>query len=164
MNRLPKKTKPTRIDRHSFDEECECAICKNKANYAAWENKQMLDNGWYVHFVFDADYMPYSVCYHTHGIRENFDHPDLQIVFNVDNEVAHKILWTVFDRIDEGEKFETDKRYDKIISEGFDVMFINAIEGGRDVLRIIFPDSENKLSQSEIDTSFSKQWECLQGE
>jgi hypothetical protein len=40
-------------------------------------------------------------------------------------------------------------------------MFVDAIECGRPLLRMILPDKKNKLAKNKISAPFKKQWEML---
>jgi hypothetical protein len=55
------------------------------------------------------------------------------------------ILVGVVDKIKEGVKYESGKKYAGII-DGFKLEFLDAIEGGRPVLRILIPDEKGKYS------------------
>jgi hypothetical protein len=58
-------------------------------------------------------------------------------------EIAHSILWSVVeDNIKKGKKFEAGKKYDKLIGNDYKVLFLEASENERKVLRMIFPDKD----------------------
>ena len=54
----------------------------------AWEIDCMERFGWYVHYVTDA---PSGADVHTHGLRESFDHPDLQLLVRLPCPVAIEV-------------------------------------------------------------------------
>lgn len=108
----------------------------------SWENEMIEQFGWYIHFVLEDDSCPNSINYHTHGLQERFNHPDLQICFPISEELAHAILNTIVEQIQTGKLFQTAVKYDHIIGGGFKLEFIDAIESKREVLRIAFPNKE----------------------
>lgn len=79
--------------------------------------------------------MAYSFCFetelnefnglrniHTHGLKENFNHSDFQVVIPVDPQTIHPILIMMVQQVKEGKVFETDKK-DSQVLQGFDVIF-----------------------------------------
>jgi len=71
-------------------------------------DKMMKDYGWAAHYV---PYDDNHINYHTHGLSENFNHPDLQIVLPISMENAHGIVSNIIDDIKEGNKFYENKNY-----------------------------------------------------
>lgn len=128
-----------------------CKICDLKDDgyseeevrqeFRKWEEEQILKYGWLVHFVFDKD-----VNFHTHGLKENFDHPDLQITVPLKKEIAHNILFSIIELIKEGKSFKDGDLLSNII-KNFDVKFINAIESERKVLRVVFPNKDGTFEK-----------------
>lgn len=57
-------------------------------------------------------------------------------------EIAHDIFRGAVGLIKEGKSFRTGVKYADIIAGGLSVEFIEAREGGRTVLRMIFPNKE----------------------
>lgn len=129
--------------------------------------KMMEKYGWVVDFVFDGEKTKCDtgtgIDAHTHGLLENFDHTDLQIVLPLEADTAHSILYTAVERIKKGEKFHAGGLYSDILSGGYKVTFINAKQGDRDVLRMILPDEDGNLEMDEIEGDFLKQYGVCDG-
>ena len=112
------------------------------SKFKSWENETKEKYGWYIHFVIGDDSCPNYINFHTHGLPEMFNHPDLQICFPISKESAHAIFNTIVEHIKTGKQFQTAVKYDKIIGGGFKLEFINATECNRKVLRIVFPNRD----------------------
>ncbi|MFJ8258624.1 DUF4262 domain-containing protein [Peribacillus asahii] len=106
-----------------------------------WEQQMLAEYGWYMDAIFAEEYDEIHANYHTHGVQENFNHMDFQIVLNMDPEVANDIFFTLIDDINKGKRFEEGKEYSDIL-EGFKVTFKQYREMGRDVLRVLLPDED----------------------
>ena len=129
----------------------ECEGCKNGLEAMhAHHDELMKRYGWMVHFnTPDEDY-PFSVNIHTHGFPEKFKHLDMQICLPLSPENAQGIMNNIARLLGEGKKFRTNKKSNDII-EKFPVLMLSAMEDGRKVLRVIFPDKHGRF-----DTEFSK--------
>ena len=57
-----------------------------------WEENMLQEYGWYMHSILAEDIDGIHANYHTHGLRDNFNHQDLQIALNMDPEVAHSVF------------------------------------------------------------------------
>lgn len=154
---------------HPYD--CHCSICKARASglspqealdwHRKWADDMMQKHGWYVHFVAPDD-GPTGANYHTHGLQESFEHPDLQIVLNIPEKVAHNLFHNAVDRIKAGEKFQAGQRAGQICGGGYEVKFVEAHEGDRTVLRMILPDVDHHLDDTEeMVPDFRKQYADL---
>ncbi|SEN50448.1 DUF4262 domain-containing protein [Lihuaxuella thermophila] len=120
-----------------------------------WENEMLEKYGWYIHYQTDGN----RIDAHTHGLSENFNHPDLQIVLPISHEAVQGIFRELVDQIKEGKVFEEGKRYDAMIGGKYQVEFIKVPESGREVLRILFPDPKGKLpSEEDCDPMYRRQW------
>ena len=100
--------------------------------------------GWMVHYVFDDDESPNRTNYHTHGIADNFNHPDLQICLPIQPEVAHGLFEAAIDNIKKGVAYTANIEYDNILAGGFKVKFMETQDGSRKVLRMLIPDENGK--------------------
>lgn len=98
--------------------------------------------------------------YHTHGVKESWDHPDFQLVLNIGQRNAMGIFHLLVDKIKEGEKFMVGIDYD-CIAEGFPTRFISAKECGREVLRLIVPDPKGNLDENKMDSEYAAQYQNL---
>ncbi|KZX57972.1 hypothetical protein A3709_20385 [Halioglobus sp. HI00S01] len=95
--------------------------------------------------------------HHTHFLEEIAGHPDFQIKLDIDPRLASTLLFGAVDQVYAGTVFEPGL-CDTIIAET-DVAIRWAHEGGRDVLRIILPDSEFSLDPSSMAEPYRSQWE-----
>ena len=131
------------------DSKCEgCA--DGLESMFAHQDELMKLHGWMIHYVTPDEEYPYRANIHTHGFRENYRHPDIQICVLLSPDAVQGILNTVADRIKAGERFRANRKYNNII-EKFPVLMCSATEGGREVLRIVFPDKNGSFN-----TEFSK--------
>jgi hypothetical protein len=128
----------------------------DRFNLEEWHKKQMAEHGWYCHMV-GPDETGMSN-YHTHGLKESFNHPDLQFVLPIRPDIAQGILSDMVKSIEEGEKFEPGKRYSRVI-RNFDVAIISASESGRQVLRIILPDPNGNLDRGSMQDVYARQYD-----
>jgi thiaminase len=99
--------------------------------------------GWYAHYIMDDNNCPANTNAHTHHVLESFGHKDFQICLNVKPEIFNMIFTSLVDEVKKGAKYESGKKYGKII-DGYKVEFIDAIESGRSVLRVLIPDENGK--------------------
>ncbi|MEI4804096.1 DUF4262 domain-containing protein [Bacillus sp. FJAT-51639] len=110
----------------------------------AWEKQMLQEYGWYTHSILAEDNDHIHANYHTHGLAETYSHRDLQIVLNMDPEVAQDIFYTIVEEIKRGEKFEQGIEYNNII-EGYPIIMKSFKEMNREVLRILLPDERGFL-------------------
>lgn len=125
---------------------CDCYACKNGMEaFKKHQDEMMKKFGWVIHYVSPVPGDDrFNV--HTHGVLEKYNHPDIQIMAKgLKPEISADIIHDVVARIKDGEKFTPGGKYDKII-KNLDVKFESAMEGGRTVLRVIFPDKDNKFA------------------
>jgi hypothetical protein len=109
--------------------------------------ENMRQYGWVMHFVMnDSDY-PNGINYHTHGLRENFGHPDMQICLPIRPGLAHSIISVVVERIREGEQYVTGKEYHDLLADDMKVIFLEVKEDQRKMLRLILPDEDGGYNQ-----------------
>jgi hypothetical protein len=117
--------------------------------------------GWHAHIVAEDPSAPYGANYHTHGLVESFGHLDIQVVFPIDPRTIHGIVKKLIDQIKDGKKFKHGDRVDGVIQSATDieyqVLLINAIEGGRNVLRMIIPDAAGNLEPQDMDPEYGHQ-------
>jgi hypothetical protein len=163
------ETKARRLMKHTNKRGCTCARCaaiasgktpgQADAEQREWTRAQMAKYGWIVHFVPGGDdQTPTGFNAHTHGLQENYQHADFQIVVPLPDKVAHGIFITLADRVKQGEKFQDRQKVDEVI-KGFAVKLIDAVECGRPVLRIILPDPNGKLDLGEINDQYAVQYD-----
>jgi len=116
---------------------CRCFACDNGMEAVnKWQDECMKRDGFYMHFV----PLPHGyVNAHTHGFKETWGHPDLQVVIPLPQQVMSSIFWNFANRVKKGEAFKAGDLVDKIIS-GHPVKLIDAKEEGRPILRVLLPD------------------------
>ena len=102
----------------------------------AWEKQYSLlqKHGWIIHDVAGTG------C-HTHGLRENFDHLDLEVAFNMPGDTAHRVLAAAVKNIKKGKRYEDGQKCDQVIDND-EVLFIKSKRRERQMLRIILPDPQ----------------------
>jgi hypothetical protein len=153
---------------HEKGKKCKCDVCKMQEEGASpeeamekfkeWEREKIAEYGWVVHCVGEDPDSPTTYNIHTHGLPENFDHPDLQIVFPLSQEVAHPILTTIIERIKDGEKFSEGDILENVIQNGFRIKAVSAKECDRDVIRLIFPDPKGSLDATDMIDPYRRQY------
>lgn len=109
-----------------------------------WEKEMLEEYGWYMDVIFAEDYDEIHANYHTHGVQENFNHIDFQLVLNMDPEVANQIFFDLINDVSNGKRFVEGKEYSGII-EGFNIAFKEYKEMGRSILRVLLPDENGIL-------------------
>lgn len=140
-------------EKHNHEEGFECEACKNGIGALEEKQKKLLKNpGWYAHYVPGSPDVPFGMNVHTHGLKENFKHPDLQICIGMDQHTCHHILTNAVNEIKKGKKFEAGEKYDELIESSpaykdlkLKVLFLEAEECGRKVLRLIFPEKDGSF-------------------
>ena len=125
-----------------------------------WADECMAKYGFYTHFVVDDDFdnSPSGVNLHTHGMMDSVGHPDFQITVPLNPEVANGIFHNLYDRVKAGDSFKEGDEAADILGGGFKVTFINAVECGRPVLRVILPDPDGNIRKSKM----QKKWKAAQ--
>lgn len=111
------------------------------------QEQEMLNlYGWYVHYVTDFKELRDKgmANIHTHGVSETFNHLDIQVVLPLSPEIIHPVLVKVVERIQMGETFEEHTHYRDIFFDK-NVCFVIREEGGRQVLRMLIPDSNGRF-------------------
>jgi hypothetical protein len=131
----------------------------------AKREKQMMEKyGWVTHFVVDTDDNEAKVStktgvdIHTHGLEENFNHPDLQIALPIDASIAHSILTSIIDNIKEGNTYKDGDVCKGLLKGDYKVRF-QKVNSDRSILRIILPNKEGQIMPSELEGAFYDQ--CL---
>lgn len=135
----------------------------NTFEKAQLEFQRMIDEyGWAAHYVpLDKEH----INYHTHGVMENFGHPDFQIVIPLSQHTAHGIMNSLIADIKKGKVFVSGNEYDGFLNGGFKLRMETFTECGRPVLRVLFPDMTHKMPHDpECDPSFKKQLDYLDGD
>lgn len=160
FNNYPKQSDDVK---HSHDPDVKCDICDHGGTeeeafvkIKELEEQFLESHGFYIHFVSDDPNCPNNINIHTHGL-ESFDHLDFQIVISLPKDVVKDVLFSLVERVKNGESFHDKQYVDEIITLG-SVKLIEKEESGRRVLRIIFPDPEGNLNLNQMDEKYSVQY------
>lgn len=99
--------------------------------------------GWYLHSTTSKNGQ--FVNHHTHGLQENFGHPDLQIVLHYHPQQIYQFFHYFSSLIKQGTVFEAGKEYHDTLT--YPIRFESFTEGERNVLRVIFCDKEGRFPE-----------------
>lgn len=146
----------------------QCFACQHGMDAARAKCDQLMKKyGWYAHVVPDDDRSPTGFNYHTHGFRQTFRCLNVQIVVPLPFEIVHGMARSIVHMLqayecscghtEQAQRFKHGDVTDQLL-QGYNAMFAAAMEGGRRVLRIILPDPQGHLLESEQDELFKTQW------
>lgn len=123
-----------------------------------WENEQINKHGYCIHYVPRGEE---QVDFHTHGVSNTYQHPDFQIVLPLQKEVAATIFQDLIAAIKDGATFDREGVYDSIL-DNCPVYLAKTMEGGRNIMRLIFPDARGNFRRGEEKQDmFANQWNAL---
>jgi len=108
------------------------------------EQEAINEYGFYAHYVYETEgnrEFNGLANLHTHGLKESFNHMDLQLVIPINMQTASGLFHTVAKNIKKGKTYQAGKLYDDVIRNYF-VKFENFTDKGRPVLRMILPDEK----------------------
>lgn len=137
--------------------KCACAVCKEGVEAVLKKQQAHLEKfGFYMHIVPrkedvevltpDGIMLVTQFDVHTHGLVENFQHPDLQVFApGLDPQVAANIIKGMVDDIKEGKKYEDGNEYDTVLKGGLNIKIAAAMDGDRPVLRVLLPNHTGLL-------------------
>lgn len=118
---------------------------ENSKDFISEENQAFLDKqGWFYQYE-EIDGPVANI--HTHGLAENLNHIDLQIVLKLDEDLVQMLLNTIIDNIAEGYKYR-EGRSNQVI-DSIEVEFKLFEESDRKVLRVILPDEQGRFPNDE---------------
>lgn len=145
-----------------FKEKMATQMAELVKKKAIQREKAMKAEGWIIEVISDTKD---SKCAtgtgrdaHTHGIEEKFGHMDLQCVLPINADLVGDIFHRIVKMIKEGTKFESGKCYGDIVNNKYKIRFLTAMEGDREVLRIIIPDKNGKLHKELMEEKFRVQF------
>jgi len=142
----------------NHEKECECACCRDGEEAFREREREIIEkHGWLIHFVTEPDGLG-LVNVHTHNIDNFLGHPDFQIVYPLEPNVAGGILHGLVDKIKEGSKFKEGDEANGIL-KGMPVGFMAVKEGNRFVLRVILPDTDGVVARGKIAKPFDLQFQ-----
>lgn len=93
----------------------------------------------------ETGYLPYACNAHTHGMGK-YGHKDFQIVLALPVTEACRVLNSLGCRVQAGEQFKTGD-YIAGIYTNCDIRLDEYEETGRNVLRVIIPDRDNRYPE-----------------
>lgn len=128
----------------------------------SFDETTLREHGWLIHYLSGSDGEYGGLAnIHTHGLQENFHHPDFQVVMPIPPEVIHPILTLLAEEVKGGRVFEPYVRQERVL-KGMDVIFLPYRESGREVLRLVLPDPTGKLPEDEgCDPAYAMQIQAL---
>jgi len=103
---------------------------------------------WVIHYVFDDNGIGGIVNIHTHGM-DKYNHPDFQLVLPVSQAQAKSFLNAICYEVQDGSSFGPGI-YDKETVYSCSFALTPRTEAGRDVLRLIFPDSKMRFPDNPL--------------
>lgn len=116
------------------------------------KQKELIEKyGFVIHNVFPSSENEILWSHHTHGLKENFNHTDLEIVLPIDPQIVGSVFHGMVDLIKDGESFENKLTSDKVI-KNYSVQLVKVSDGQRDLIRVVLPDVNGKFP-SDIDCS-----------
>jgi hypothetical protein len=155
-----------RVKKH--EAKCECSVCDSGLPHEEAMEKMrrvsaemLAEHGWYAHFVTDEDKdSPTGYNMHTHGL-DLVGGMDFQVVLPINPKHAHAIMGELARRTLEGERFEPGQEVAKAIAPPYALKLVLAKEGDRNVLRLIFPDADNKFFEAAAEPYSLQHVGCL---
>lgn len=135
---------------------------KNHIKDYMQKEKELMDKyGFVIHNVFPDSEDEILWSHHTHGLKENFNHIDLEIVLPMSPNLAGSIFHGMVSSIKEGESFENKLISGKVI-KNFDVQLVKVSDEKRELLRIILPDKNGRFpSDADCDEVYKNQLDDL---
>ena len=140
------------------DLSCEC--CADGMEAREKRERECIErDGWFSHIIQYAPGYPYDFNMHTHGLKENFDHPDLQICLPIDYKIAYAFVVHFIEQIKKGKKYIAGTPFvdNDVFANDHPIQMAWAKEGNRDVLRIILSDQYKSLDRETME--LHEQWE-----
>lgn len=124
--------------------DCECIACVGPRPPSRPYIKQQMDRyGWHAEVSHNAN-LPFHYSLRTYGLRESYDHPELQCCFPFINPQYIMTFWhkLIDSIIKKGGKLVADYDYEGIAANGLKLRFVNVLMGGEKLLRILIPDKD----------------------
>lgn len=144
--------KPWQIEGHTY--YCTCLPCSliRASTEMKGEKSRQEQFGWVGHLVSGDPNVVTGFNAHTHGDAK-YNHPDFQIIIPIPDGLINHIFHVLWNQIREGKKFKAGdvvKEAWKGGTRSYDVALIDAVEGGRPVLRVIIPDEHGHLAKEDL--------------
>jgi len=132
------------------------------AQVRQWQEEQVARYGFWIDLVIDGGPAPGLVNIHTHGLKQTFGFPDVQIVINIGQRNAMGILHHIASKYriaateNIGQPYVPGVVYADIAT--MPTCFVEATECDRPVLRLVVPDKNGSLDKDTMDPLFAKQY------
>ena len=121
-----------------------------------FEQELLARDGWVMRAF--AHSGPHKIADHrTAGLRENFNHPDLQIYFPLSGQIALDTFHTVVGLIKQGARFK-DGDISRDVAEELPVKFISVLIDNTEFLRVIIPDKQGQIEEKQMAEPFNRQY------
>jgi hypothetical protein len=153
--------------RAKMHENCECIVCQAMKEGLSHdealeklrqkETELLAKYKWIVHAHPVEECNPF-INAHTHGLMDNFNHLDFQLVAPLPPQSMHSILGNIVNRVKSGERFESGEMVSEIIRD-FEIKLVKYTEHDREVLRIILPDKHGELEYEKMVGPLKLQYE-----
>ena len=122
---------------------------KSKEEQLRKQHKELMDKyGFVIHNVFPSSDEEILWSHHTHGLKENFNHMDLEIVLPIHPEMAGGLIHGMVEQIKNGESFEDKLVSDRVI-QNYNVQLVKVNSENRELLRIVLPDANGNFPSDE---------------
>lgn len=88
---------------------------------------------------------------HTHGLKKNFNHPEVQIILPLADQVASGIMNTVVEKfVVNGDGLKDGQVIKDLFNPGFDIVIkhhqqLNAYGEQEEFMRVMIPDEQNNI-------------------
>lgn len=129
------------------DTACTCMACQHgMEGLSDFEHNAVRKFGWWVHLLTESDpSSPTGFNMHTHGVAEFYGHTDFQCVFpHIDPSYIMAFWNDMINDIKQGQRFLPDIDYPGYAEDGYFIRFIEAVEDGRPVLRMLIPNTAGR--------------------
>lgn len=107
------------------------------------QQKLLKEKGYYIHNIIpdESSNLPKNIAYsHTHGLKENFKHPELEIVLNIDPKIINIIIDNVVAILKKENKKLKDEEMLKNVIAKYPVKIKHIIKDNDLICRIVLPD------------------------
>ncbi len=149
--------------------EHDCEACRLRAaglsegatlaTVAEHDRQAIAQFGWTAHHIVDGQ-VPSA---HTHGLMERFEHLDVQVVLPATPETIQALLAPIAVAVTRGRRFGAGDEVRGVFN--VPLRFVERPEGGRTVLRALFPDPEGRWPDDpNVAAGYELQLALLEGE
>lgn len=114
------------------------------------------ETNWIIHYVSDRfacsseerefAFSPYICDAHTHGLMENYNHPEFQVVLDLGDSRIAFLLNRLGSMVKEGRRFKSGDLVSGIIDD-YDLQLFELADDAGKVLRVIIPDKNHHFPE-----------------